>query len=64
MSIVRDNMLTRLGYTPYCGRCNTMRKTHFNGEQMECRICGWESGFEPEFIKQYKSAQKELTEKQ
>lgn len=54
MSIVRDNMMSSKYYTPYCGRCNTMCRTIFNGKQMECKICGWQSTFEDEFIKAYK----------
>ncbi|SUU76136.1 hypothetical protein [Afipia felis] len=59
MSIVRENLLTRLGYTPYCGSndcSHMMPRTQFNGEQFVCR-CGWRSGFEPEFIEKYKEAQ-------
>lgn len=57
MSVVRDNMIKDKIYTPYCGSmngCNNPR-TFFNGEQMECPHCNWESKFEPEFIEQYKS---------
>lgn len=54
-SIVRRNLMTQPGYTPYCG-AGTCRfrwpRTAFNGRQFEC-ICGWRSDFEPEFIEQY-----------
>lgn len=57
ISIVRDNLLTREGYTPYCGaeRCNRgMPRTTWNGSQFECR-CGWQSQFPVEFIAEYKA---------
>lgn len=57
MSIIRENLLTRYGYTPYCGspRCFLMMpRTRFNGEQFACR-CGWVSGFDKDFIEKYKT---------
>lgn len=59
MSIVRNNLLTRLGYVPYCGRDACFSRAGFDGEQFKCR-CGWRSNFEPEFIEQYKEAQAKL----
>jgi hypothetical protein len=56
LSIVRDNLLNRPGYTPYCGapHCHfRWPRTHFNGEQFKCG-CGWQSSFEAPFIEQYK----------
>ena len=55
MSIVRDNLLSRKGYTPYCGaeRCHyRWPRTRRNDltMQYECR-CGWKSSFETEFLK-------------
>lgn len=64
LSIVRQNLLTRRGYAPYCGaeRCpQGWPRAPFNGQQFECR-CGWQSYFEPEFIAQYKAAQAALKE--
>ena len=57
MSIVRNNLMTRPGYAPYCGNanCSTMPRAPFNGQQFECRCCGWKSSFEPEFIAEYKA---------
>ena len=57
MSIVRDNLMTREGYSPYCGNvnCSEMPRTNFNGEQFECFLCGWVSSFDKEFIEQYKA---------
>ena len=64
MSIVRDNLMTRQGYSPYCGdelckprttysleRCP---RTKFDGEQFKCPKCGWKSEFDKEFIEGYK----------
>lgn len=56
MSIVRDNLMTKPGYTPYCGndKCRVMPRTLFNGKQFVCPRCGWVSSFEEEFINEYK----------
>jgi hypothetical protein len=62
VSIVRENLLTRLHYTPYCGNgdCRLrMPRATFDGEQFACP-CGWRSKFEPEFIERYKAAQAAL----
>ena len=56
MSVVRENLLTREGYTPYCGAedCRyRMPRTGFDGEQFKCP-CGWRSSFEQEFISSFK----------
>ena len=55
MSIVRENIMNREGYTPYCGDMNCknhMPRTRFVSGQFQCS-CGWRSGFEPEFIEAY-----------
>lgn len=56
-SVVRENLMTRPGYTPYCG-AETCRhrwpRTIFDGKQFECS-CGWRSNFESEFIERYKA---------
>lgn len=65
MSIVRENLLKRLGYTPYCGaeKCPAhWPRTTFRDGQFHCS-CGWQSSFEPGFIEKYKAAQKELYER-
>lgn len=57
MSVVRYNILTRPNYSPYCGasKCSYgILRTSFDGKQFSCK-CGWQSGFEPEFIEQYKA---------
>lgn len=55
--IVRKNLMTRAGYSPYCGNmdCRTMPRTEFNGEQFRCSYCGWVSEFPSDFIKKYKA---------
>lgn len=55
-STVRNNLLTREGYSPYCGNGNCtmhMPRTQFDGLQFEC-LCGWRSAFPREFIAAYK----------
>ena len=44
------------GYTPYCGNIDgcSMPRTHFNGNQFECRECKWVSSFPIDFICEYK----------
>lgn len=57
MSIVRNNLMERPGYSPYCGheRCTLfMPRTTFDGAQFRCG-CGWRSEFDAEFIAQYKT---------
>lgn len=55
VSTFRRNLMERPGYTPYCGadKCRLhWPRTSFNGKQFECG-CGWQSGFESEFIAEY-----------
>jgi hypothetical protein len=58
MSIVRDNLMSRPGYSPYCGNdvscAYGMPRTHYKRYQFEC-MCGWRSNFEPEFIEKYEA---------
>jgi hypothetical protein len=56
-SIVRNNLMTRPDYSPYCGdfACRFhMPRTTFDGEQFKCP-CGWRSQFPADFIEQYKA---------
>jgi len=57
MTLIRENLMTRGGYSPYCGnpdcRLNWPR-THFNGRQFVCG-CGWKSQFDDKFIAEYKA---------
>ncbi|AQG98303.1 hypothetical protein A9R05_05310 [Burkholderia sp. KK1] len=55
MSIVRENLMTVPGYTPYCARDFCWRRSTFNGSQFECPVCNWASQFDPEFIEAYKA---------
>lgn len=57
MSIVRDNLMTQPGYSPYCGndKCRNMPRTVFRGGQFICKQCGWKSQFPADFIAQYKA---------
>ena len=66
MSAVRRNLLSQPGYSPYCGNwvarhepggCSNPR-TRFTGKQFRCPECGWESGFEPEFIEKVKEVRR------
>lgn len=56
-SIVKNNLMKRPGYRPYCGgsyaRCGLPRLT-WNGEQFDCK-CGYETNFPAGFIKKYKA---------
>jgi hypothetical protein len=58
VSIVRDNLMNRAGYSPYCGAAAAcrlgMHRTHFVRDQFECG-CGWRSNFDAEFIAAYKA---------
>lgn len=54
-SLVKENIMTRKGYTPYCGSdaCLSFDRTRFNGEQFYCH-CGWKSQLSYDFISRYK----------
>lgn len=57
-TVIKHNLLTRKGYTPYCGGnyiCITMPRTEFDGQQFVCPDCGWVSEFPTEFISAYKA---------
>lgn len=65
-TLVRKNLLTRQGYTPYCGNAYSecfyrLPRTKFDGEQFICK-CGWRSEYEEEFIEEYKKQQEILKE--
>lgn len=56
-TIVRHNLLTQRGYTPYCGAdCCVGPRTQFDGYQFACGRCGWRSSFDSQFIAQYRAA--------
>lgn len=66
MSIVRQNLKKLVGYVPYCGNfdCAEMPRTKFNGKQYECKCCGWQSDFEPEFINEVIEFNKQNTNRE
>lgn len=56
-TIVRENLMTREGYSPYCGSlaCDHRNpRTVYSKEihQFRC-ICGWVSEFPKDFIERY-----------
>lgn len=57
LSVVRENLMTKEGYSPYCGldaKCPyRWPRTKFNGKQFVC-ACGWKSDFPEDFINRYK----------
>jgi hypothetical protein len=57
-SIVRNNLMKRPDYRPYCGNEHavcSMPRTIWNGEQFKCPECRWESLFPADFIEPYKA---------
>jgi hypothetical protein len=61
MSQVRENLMSRAGYSPYCGggisgdtSCS-MPRTSWNGQQFRCGQCGWVSAFPADFIAEYRA---------
>jgi hypothetical protein len=57
MSIVRENLMSRKGYTPYCGNVDCrfhMPRTRYIGGQFQCG-CGWRSSFDDDFIEAYEA---------
>lgn len=61
INIVRENLLSRPGYSPYCGKdkCRyRWPRTDWDGRQFTCK-CGWRSEFPREFIERYLEYRKE-----
>jgi hypothetical protein len=56
VTLIQNNLMTRPGYSPYCGgeNCKQMPRTIFDGEQFKCPHCRWRSAFTEEFIAAYK----------
>lgn len=58
-TIVRENLMTREGYSPYCGndRCRVMPRTNWDSKrnQFVCPNCGWVSQFPDDFIQRYRA---------
>lgn len=57
VSLVRNNLMTREGYSPYCGNqhCSIMPRSTWTGEQFKCHCCNWQSAFPADFIAEYKA---------
>lgn len=58
--IVRNNLMIKKEYAPYCGggidRCFEMPKSKWDSKlnQFKCPKCGWVSEIPDDFIKLYK----------
>lgn len=55
MSLIQNNLMTKPGYTPYCGGfgCRTQPRTVFKDGQFECPACKWRSQHNRAFIYEY-----------
>lgn len=51
-SIVRNNLMKRPLYTPYCGHPRHMNRTSWDGAQFRC-TCGYRTEFPEEFLALY-----------
>lgn len=54
ITFMQQKLMERKGYRPGCGVCRPFQRTVFNGEQFECKYCGWVSGYDKDFIQIYK----------
>jgi len=57
MSIVRENLMNRKGYAPYCGSLSCIHhwpRARYVSGQFQC-ACGWRSDFEQDFIQKYEA---------
>lgn len=54
-SIVRNNLMKRPGYAPYCGCCTGLFRMIWDGEQFICRITHERTAFPADFIAAYKA---------
>lgn len=63
-SVVRNNLMKRPFYKPYCGRegsCSgSWPRMIFTNDQFECSSCGYRTNFEPSFIAEYRLRAKKL----
>lgn len=58
-TLIRENLMTREGYSPYCGSNNCSFRNprsiyDIRKEQFTCK-CGWVSEFPSDFIIRYKT---------
>lgn len=58
-SIVRNNLMKRPGYAPYCGETRCFSRTRWDGEQFGCG-CGYRTGFPEAFIALYRARRAEM----
>ena len=54
-SIVRNNLMKRPRYAPYCMCCSALRRMIWTGEQFICPVTRSETEFPAEFIAEYKA---------
>ena len=56
-SPVRQNLMIRPNYTPYCGNFKycTLPRTFYDQGQFRCPRCGWVSNFPQDFMELYHS---------
>lgn len=53
-STVRNNLMKRPGYRPYCGEPACFARIDWDGAQFRCG-CGYRTAFTPEFIATYRA---------
>ena len=58
-SLVRHNMMHRIGYAPYCGQDHCMGRCPFDAKvgQFVCARCRWKTALDADFIAAYKRQQ-------
>ena len=58
LTIVRNNLMTREEYQPYCGNFEggcSLPRANWDGGQFKCPQCGWRSAFPSDFIERYRA---------
>ena len=58
-SIVRNNLMKRPGYAPYCGETRCFSRTRWNGAQFRCG-CGYRTEFPETFLALYRARRAEM----
>ena len=53
--IVRNNLMKRQGYAPYCGHVHCFNRLVWDGEQFECKAHKYRTDFPEDFIAGYKA---------
>lgn len=54
-SIVRNNLMKRPNYAPYCMCCSRLLRMQWDGDQFFCTITKQRTQFPPDFISGYKA---------